>query len=109
MNCTKVVLGCLGLILQRQPRENRISPGLAVGKWRVNGESQRWPAPLSRIAADTLRTLGGASPHNKVKDERNDRENQQQVDETACHVKHGESAYPCDQQYDEQYRPDAHV
>jgi hypothetical protein len=44
-----------------------------------------------------------------VQDQGNYREYQEQVDESACHVKHGEAAKPSDQQNDEQYGPDAHL
>jgi hypothetical protein len=52
---------------------------------------------------------GRASSHDKVKDEGNHREYQQQVDQTACNVKHGEAADPRDQQNNEQDCPDTHV
>jgi hypothetical protein len=73
-----------------------------------HGESQPQPALWLERLADGPKTLGRTSPHDKVQDQGDNREYQQQVDETACHMKHGESANPCDQKYNEQYRPDAH-
>jgi hypothetical protein len=43
-----------------------------------------------------------------VQDQGNYREYQQQVDQSARNVKHRESAKPSDQQYNEQYGPNAH-
>jgi len=43
-----------------------------------------------------------------VQDQGDYREHQQQVDESACNVKHGEASKPSDQQHDEQYGPNAH-
>jgi len=43
-----------------------------------------------------------------MQDQGNYSEYQQQVDQSACNVKHCESAKPSDQQYNEQYGPDTH-
>jgi hypothetical protein len=43
-----------------------------------------------------------------VQDQGDNRENQEQVDKSACNVKHGKAAKPSDQQNDEQYGPNAH-
>ena len=44
-----------------------------------------------------------------MQDQSDDRENQQQMDESAGHMKYGEATKPCDQQNDKQNRPNAHV
>jgi hypothetical protein len=44
-----------------------------------------------------------------MQDERNHRENEQQVNQSSGHVENRESGDPCDQQNYEQNCPDAHI
>jgi hypothetical protein len=53
--------------------------------------------------------LDSAPAHQKVQDQRDEREYEQQVDQPTSHVEDRKSANPCDQQNDEQYCPDAHL
>jgi hypothetical protein len=62
---------------------------------------------LKSICAVALRS-DGSSAHDEVQNQGNYREDQKQVDQTACHVKHRETTNPCDQQNHEQDCPDTH-
>jgi hypothetical protein len=44
-----------------------------------------------------------------VQDQRNHRENEQQVNQSASHVEYREASNPRYQQHNEQYRPNAHL
>jgi hypothetical protein len=50
----------------------------------------------------------GTPAHYEVKYQRNDRENQQQVDQAASDMRYGEAANPGDQQNNKQDCPDTH-
>ena len=53
-------------------------------------------------------TLRRSSTHYKMQDQRYYRKHKEQVNHAACHMEHGETADPSDQQNHKQYRPDAH-
>jgi hypothetical protein len=68
-------------------------------------------APPGTVRCQTSKVVapsGGASSHHKVQDQRNHREDEQQVNQPSGHVEDRKPGNPCDQQYHEQNCPDAH-
>lgn len=91
-----------------------------LGEWRRQGraaEFDRGRKPFRRalghdglgsISTDKI-VLSRPRAEDKMQDQRDHREDQQQVDQSACNVEHRETADPSDKQDHEQDGPYAHV
>jgi len=72
-------------------------------------QTQKVGISCARFSDNEMRESNRSSSQDKVEYQRDHGENQQQVNQSAGHVKHSESAEPCNQQNDKQNCPDTHI